>query len=163
MTIRRHPTSEHTFKHYTDTYMQFNDIFLGIGVAACTAAWAIVVRQATPATFAAAFSILGAVSSLYLIKYGVETVNVAMAASMAGLLGGYQLGLYLLFAVAGSLHSQGLVNLNVLMLMAYNAAYNNITYNTHGWIALGIIAAASVYTACVVGPAVEPTKDTPYN
>ena len=132
-------------------FMYYNDIFLGIGVAACTAAWAVVVREATPATFAAAFTVVGAVSGLYLIKHGIETVNVAMAISMAGLVGGYQLGLYVLFAVAGAMHSQGLVNLNVLLLMVYDATYNGRTYDTHAWIAFGIIACASVYTACAVG------------
>lgn len=127
--------------------MQHVNIVVGVVIAMCTAMWAIVVHKANPATFAATFVLLGLGGVIYLIEHGVGTVNAPLAFLMSGLLGGYQVGLYILFAVINGLHNQGLVNLNVLFLVVYDIFYNNVQYQMTTRVAFVIIGVASMYVA----------------
>jgi len=127
--------------------MQHVNIVVGVAIAVCTALWAIVVHKANPATFAATFVLLGLSGAIYLFEHGVDTVNAPLALLMAGLLGGYQVGLYILFAVINGFHNQGLVNLNVFFLVVYDIFYNNVQYTITTRVAFVLIGVASIYVA----------------
>jgi len=123
------------------------DILAGVGIATCTALWATVVQHASRETFALAFVFVGVAAGVYLTITPMSVVDVGTAMIMAVVLGGYQTALHTILTVASAVNTQGLVNLNVVLLMCYEAVTTQRLYNGGVWVSVLVVIAASMHIA----------------